>query len=665
MAQVNFNYNGTRTTIQCNLEDSMEMIIHKFLTKFNQNLSIELYFLYDGKVLDNKLSFKEAANDTDKSRKIMNILVNEKQAEQNKISSMTKSKYIICPQCKENTFISIKDYLITLKNCKNGHEINNILFNEFEGTQMIDQSTIICEVCKTMKKSETYQNAFYFCCSCNKFLCPLCKNSHSKEHHFIDYNKKDFICNKHYESYISYCNKCKKDICVLCLKEHNGHEIINYGDIIPDVNILEQELNKLKKIIMDYKSYINAIILKFNKLIESLDDYYKIYNDIIKNFDIKQRNYNIIMNINNLYNYNDDFIQILGQIAKNENIKEALNDIMLMYYKIFMKCNDYESLIEKSNAIDNLKKTKKSFSSKDRIDQIYLLNDGRILTCKNNGPACVYNLNNDVVICDISSNELPFGNIIQMEDNNIINFANNELKVIKIKKHSFEEIQTIKIFNSIEYKKILKISNEKICIYLYEFFKIYLYQNGKLVDIQKEFQVPLKNYFVNGEPFIEYCVINQNEIASLYLKDGKIYGLNAFLIFYDMEKFKEIKTLQLGDGAYGSGEVCLLNENYIVAETTKSLVIINIKSRKVIKEIKTDFHGISLFQLSKNLICLCDRKQINLYLFENVNDYEIYNKIWQKVSIQVCKSNNKEKLVIVKDGCDVKIYENYLNYFDR
>ena len=33
------------------------------------------------------------------------------------------------------------------------------------------------------------------------------------------------------------------------------------------------------------------MVVKLNKLMESLDDYYKIYKDIISNFDNKKRNY--------------------------------------------------------------------------------------------------------------------------------------------------------------------------------------------------------------------------------------------------------------------------------------------------------------------------------------------------------------------------------------
>ena len=42
------------------------------------------------------------------------------------------SKYIKCPECGENVKMKIKDYKISLYDCKNRHEINNILFNKYE-----------------------------------------------------------------------------------------------------------------------------------------------------------------------------------------------------------------------------------------------------------------------------------------------------------------------------------------------------------------------------------------------------------------------------------------------------------------------------------------------------------------------------------------------------
>ena len=79
----------------------------------------------------------------------MIILVNENKETIIK-ENIIKSKEIICPKCKENILIKINEYKINLFNCKNNHNIDNILLNEYENN--IDISKIICDKCKLKKK---------------------------------------------------------------------------------------------------------------------------------------------------------------------------------------------------------------------------------------------------------------------------------------------------------------------------------------------------------------------------------------------------------------------------------------------------------------------------------------------------------------------------------
>ena len=104
----------------------------------------------------------------------MSILVNDVEDENTKIkrNTLQKSRYIICPKCKENTRIYVNNFKITLQNCKNMHKIENLTINEYEKSQMINESKIICHVCKT-DKSHIYNNKLKFCLVCQNNLCPL------------------------------------------------------------------------------------------------------------------------------------------------------------------------------------------------------------------------------------------------------------------------------------------------------------------------------------------------------------------------------------------------------------------------------------------------------------------------------------------------------------
>ena len=60
----------------------------------------------------------------------------------------------------------------------------------------------------------------YMCYTCNSVLCPLCKNNHDQKHAFVNYDFKNFMCERHYETYNSYCSYCKVNLCLRCQKYH-------------------------------------------------------------------------------------------------------------------------------------------------------------------------------------------------------------------------------------------------------------------------------------------------------------------------------------------------------------------------------------------------------------------------------------------------------------
>ena len=297
MTQVEFVYNGAITLIQCNMNEKMKEIIKRFKEKANINNN-NIFYTYDGKIgINEELKFEEIANSEDKKRKKMNILVYDTEIEI-KEKDIIKSNNIICPECKENIKMEIKDYKINLYGCKNKHSIKNILLNEFEETQNIDRLNIICDICKINNKSISYNNIFYKCITCNKNICPLCKLNHNNNNHIIiNYDDKDYICNKHNEKYISYCEKCNKNLCILC-DEHKEHKKILFSDILPKKEDLIEKNEELKNKIYLFNSEIKVLINILNDVMNKMNIYYKINEDMINNYNNKNRNYEIINNIN-------------------------------------------------------------------------------------------------------------------------------------------------------------------------------------------------------------------------------------------------------------------------------------------------------------------------------------------------------------------------------
>ena len=141
MSEVVFIYNGKNINIRCNKDDKLKDICEKFINE-SQIDKDSIYYLHNGEKINEKLTFRNMVNN--KKRKKIKIVVKlNEELNKNKIN---KSKDIICPICKESIRIIIEDYKIKLYECKNNHIIDKILLDEFEDTQNIDMSEILCEI---------------------------------------------------------------------------------------------------------------------------------------------------------------------------------------------------------------------------------------------------------------------------------------------------------------------------------------------------------------------------------------------------------------------------------------------------------------------------------------------------------------------------------------
>ena len=335
MATIDFTYNSIVSTIQCNKNEKIKEICNRFSMKIEKNIN-DIFFVYDGSQLDNnslEKEFDNIANINDKERNKMNILVYDLN-EQITNDNMKQSKEIICPKCKESIRIGIEDYKIILFDCKNGHIIDNLTFDKFEESQIIDESKIICANCPQNNKSNTFGNEFYKCNNCKNYLCPLCKKRHDQSHYIINYDLKYFICEKHNENYISFCNNCFKNMCAICMEEDNdnNHKIDIYKR--PNKNNKLNELEELKNNINKMNKEMDKIIEIICNVKKYIGEYFNICDNLINNFDcdLKNRNYEKIENINNIIN--KDILCDIKEIINDNNINEKFKKIVKINNKI-------------------------------------------------------------------------------------------------------------------------------------------------------------------------------------------------------------------------------------------------------------------------------------------------------------------------------------------
>ena len=311
----------------------MRDICQRFKDNVQLDHNFDIFYSYNGKVgINEELTFEEIANQEDRKINKMNILVNanEKVVEPEN-SDLIKSKNIICPLCKEYIKMDIKDFKINLYECKNRHAIKNILLNEFEESQKIDRLKIICDICKTNNKSISENNEFYIYNKCHMNICPKCKINHDQSHKLINYDDKYYICDEHNEKFLLYCEECKMNICSLCEK-HKYHKKILFDDILFN----KEELLKKSK---DFKNHINLlnqeikmIINIFNEVLNNLDIYYKINEDIINNYNDEFRNYETIYYLKQFQKNN--ITEDLKKVIDSYTITDKFNNIFNIYSKM-------------------------------------------------------------------------------------------------------------------------------------------------------------------------------------------------------------------------------------------------------------------------------------------------------------------------------------------
>jgi len=279
-----FSFNGISSKIDGKEDDKIKDALSKFYSKNKEINPNNKFLLYKGTTISNyDLTFNELANSDDKERKAMNILIIEINGTTiiEDGNSIIKSKEIICPQCHEICKISFKDYSINLYDCKNGHKTNNIPFELFEDTQKIDESKIICNICSNNNKNKSFNHKFYFCLTCKKNICPVCKEIHNKSHSIIDYEDRFYICEKHNSYYNSFSDNSKINLCMKCEKENHFKNIICYKNILPDLNNVKSRIIYINGIINKFIEKIKIYELILNKILKNLKLFYSLYSTII------------------------------------------------------------------------------------------------------------------------------------------------------------------------------------------------------------------------------------------------------------------------------------------------------------------------------------------------------------------------------------------------
>ena len=349
MIEVEFDNSQQITVIQTKLNEPFKNVINKYLQVSSLD-SNNVFFIADGRQINPEEKVLNQINSINKESKKMRILVLI--MERSIIyQEYEKSKDIICPKCFEPCRIKFENFQIYLYDCVNNH-ISNLKIKDFFDSQKINLVNIKCQKCKIKNKANCPKNEFYKCLTCNKNICLICKSLHQKHHQIINYDQKNYVCNKHNDPLIKYCTKCNKNICSICDVEHYKHKKITFNKMKLNINEMNDDLKDMKKEIDIFNNNIKDMVDKLYELMNIVNIFYEINNNIINNYDSNNKNYQILKNIKEINN-NEIYNQIYNINTMN-NIKNKITSIIDLYNNInLIKEINNEQIIENKQILIN------------------------------------------------------------------------------------------------------------------------------------------------------------------------------------------------------------------------------------------------------------------------------------------------------------------------
>ena len=382
---INVIYNNRITKIKCESGEKMEDIFKKFCEKNLLEIN-SIYFWFKKRMIIQKVGIQDYLNYDGKKRNKIEIYATSKSNE------YRKSKQVICPICGELALIKFKNSKISICECKYHHNIDDLNLNEFENSQLINESKIICDICERNNKNDSYRNIFYICNTCKLYLCPLCKANHDKTHNFVDYDQICFKCDTHDELYSSYCKTCNKNLCTICEQDHNDHDTIRLGKLLKKKNDLDNKIKEYKISFAKFKEDTERIINILQKVLNNFEIIYKINEEIIHNFDIKNRNYQYLNNLKEIYKV--DFSKKLNNVNNFKNYGQKIIQICKLYNSIYNNelnidlFEDKEKLINESECNSSVERlnSQKTDSREKIMTVIFVSEDQKVhyaLICKN------------------------------------------------------------------------------------------------------------------------------------------------------------------------------------------------------------------------------------------------------------------------------------------
>ena len=342
--KVTFLYLNKTIQVLCKSDEELDKMFAKFIAKINEDKDdskLDHYiFYYDGKKLGHDSTIEKHK-----------FLSGKREIS---ISVQKKLRIVKCQSCKCNDcIISLNNYLCSYYGCKYGHSSFSI-YDNYINIQKIDTAEICCNEPNCDRNQQNYNLGFYKCLTCTKILNEsryFCKEhilSHESDHKYVKFDKKNYICEKHFKKFIKYCFTHHQNICEECEKEHEGDNIAKYESMTPNVEQLKESLNSIETKINTLKIIIDHIKSGLDKALKLFKRYHYIAKDVVGKFELFNKdlkNNRILKSLWNLKITNAKMNNELTKILDEPNILERTKILLDIHEK------------NKSNAHRNLNET--------------------------------------------------------------------------------------------------------------------------------------------------------------------------------------------------------------------------------------------------------------------------------------------------------------------
>ena len=343
--KVIFIYLNKTIQFVCKEDDEMDKIFEQFIDKLNDGSKKEHYiYYYDGNKIGHESTIKKNKYLSGKTEIT--------------IKAQKKLRIIKCPKCMNDCIINLNNYVASFYGCKNDHSDNEI-YDQYIYLQNMDGNQIRCNEPNCSEKTQqNYSKGFYKCLTCSKivkrsiYFCKDCiEQNHDKKHIFVNYDKKNYFCVKHFHKFKKYCFTHKENLCEECEKGHENCKIAKYQSMTPDMDNIKASLNTMEENIETLKIVIKDLKYRLDGALRIFKRYHYIAKDIVGKFELFNqdlKNHRILRSLWNLQNSNKIMNDELTKIIQEEDAIKKVNQAIAFYEK------KEENKVNKNKILDDI-----------------------------------------------------------------------------------------------------------------------------------------------------------------------------------------------------------------------------------------------------------------------------------------------------------------------